>query len=88
MKKSRLPKTDSVKKLAEFWDSHDLTDFKDELEEVTEPVFVRSNVIKVPLEAREAEAVERMANAKGVSPEELVRAWVVQKVARRNLPNP
>jgi hypothetical protein len=88
MKKSRLPKTDPVKKLAEFWDSHDLTDFKDELEEVTEPVFVRSNVIKVPLEAREAEAVERMANAKGVSPEELVRAWVVQKVARRNLPNP
>jgi hypothetical protein len=88
MKKSRLPKTDSVKKLAEFWDSHDLTDFKDELEEVTEPVFVRSNVIKVPLEAHEAEAVERMANAKGVSPEELVRAWVVQKVARRNLPNP
>jgi hypothetical protein len=88
MKKSRLPKTDPVKKLAEFWDSHDLTDFKDELEEVTEPVFVRSNVIKVPLEAHEAEAVERMANAKGVSPEELVRAWVVQKVARRNLPNP
>jgi hypothetical protein len=22
-----------------FWDTHDLTDFEDELEEVTEPVF-------------------------------------------------
>ena len=84
MKKSRLPRTDSIKKLAEFWDSHDLTDFEDELEEVTEPVFVRRTAIKVPLEAHEAEAVERMARAKGISREQLVRAWVVQKVARRN----
>ena len=84
MKKSKLPKTDSIQKLAEFWDTHDLTDFEDELEEVTEPVFVRKSAIKVPLEAHEAEAVERMARAKGISREQLVRAWVVQKVARRN----
>jgi pyrroloquinoline quinone (PQQ) biosynthesis protein C len=84
MKKSRLPKTDSIKTLAAFWDSHDLTDFAEELEEVTEPVFVRHTAIKVPLEAHEAEAVERMAEAKGVSREELIRAWVLQKVARRN----
>ena len=83
MKKSRLPKTDSIKKLAQFWDSHDSTDFEDELEEIAEPVFVRTTAIKVPLEAHEAEAIERMAQANGVSPEQLVRAWVLQKVARR-----
>jgi hypothetical protein len=88
MKKSRLPKTDSIKKLAEFWDSHDLTDFEDVLEEVAEPVFVRSTAIKVPLEALEAEAVERMAQAKGISPEQLVRVWLLQKVARRNSARP
>jgi hypothetical protein len=88
MKKSRLPKTDSTKKLAEFWDTHDLTDFEDELEDVTEPVFARDTAIKVPLDADEAEAVERMARAKGVSREELVRAWVVQKVARRSSTRP
>lgn len=84
MKRAKLPKTDSIKKLAAFWDSHDVTDFAEELEEVTEPVFVRRTAIKVPLEAHEAEAVERMAEAKGVSREELIRAWVLQKVARRN----
>lgn len=83
MKKSRLPKTDSIKKLAEFWDSHDLTDFEDELEEVTEPVFARGNAIKVPLEPREVQAVEQMAQTKGISREELVRGWVRQKLARR-----
>ena len=41
MKKPRPPRTDSIQKLAEFWDTHDLTEFEDELEEVSEPVFVR-----------------------------------------------
>ena len=83
MKKSKLPKTDSIQKLAEFWDSHDLTDFEDELEEVTEPVFVRGTAIKVPLESSEVESVEQMAHAKGVSREELIRSWVVQKISRQ-----
>jgi hypothetical protein len=39
MKTPHLPKTDSIQELAHFWDKHDLTDFEDELEEVTEPVF-------------------------------------------------
>ena len=37
MKTQHLPKTDSIQELAQFWDTHDLTDFEDELEEVTEP---------------------------------------------------
>jgi hypothetical protein len=85
MKKSKLPKTDSIEKLAEFWDSHDLTDFEDELEEVDDPTSVRGargNAIKVPLQPRETKAVERMAKAKGVSREDLVRKWVLQKIAR------
>ena len=39
--KNQLPKTDSIDELAEFWDTHDLTDFEEELEEVPEPVFIR-----------------------------------------------
>ena len=84
MKKSKLPKTDSIEKLAEFWDTHDSTDFEDELEEVAEPVFVRHTAIRVHLEASETEAIEQWAQAKGVSREELIRGWVLQKLARRN----
>jgi predicted DNA binding CopG/RHH family protein len=84
MKKSKLPQTDSIQELAEFWDTHDLTDFEDELEEVAEPVFVRGTAIKVPLESGEVEAVEQMAQVKGVSREQLIRAWVLQKLTRRN----
>jgi hypothetical protein len=45
---------------------------------------VRGNAIKVKLEPRDAEAVQQMAQAKGVSQEELIRAWVLRKFARRN----
>ena len=39
MKRRKLPNTDSAEELARFWGTHDVTDFEDELEEVTEPVF-------------------------------------------------
>ena len=84
MKKSKLPKIDSIQKLAEFWDTHDLTDFDEELEEVVKPAFVRGAAIKVRLASNEAKAIAQLAHAKGVSQEELVRNWVLQKLARQN----
>ena len=41
MRSQRIPKTDSIDELARFWDAHDITDFEEELEEVTESVFAR-----------------------------------------------
>jgi predicted DNA binding CopG/RHH family protein len=84
MKKSKLPKIDSIQKLAEFWDSHGLTDFEGELEEVGEPVFARGGAIKVPLASRDIKAVKELAHAKGVSAAQLVRAWVLERIAHRN----
>jgi predicted DNA binding CopG/RHH family protein len=84
MKKSRPPRTDSIPELAEFWDTHDLTDFEDELEEVTEPVFARGTAVRVYLQSKEVKAVRKLAEAKGVSGEELIQQWVRQRLARPN----
>ena len=83
MTKRKLPTTDSIQELAKFWDRHDLTDFQDELEEIAEPVFVRATPIKVRLQFSEAKAVQKIAQSKGVSQEELIRQWVLQKLERR-----
>ena len=80
MKNRRLSETDSIKKLARFWDSHDLTDFEDDLEEVTEPVFVRRTVIPLNLESAEAKAVRKIAKTRGVADAELIRDWVREKI--------
>lgn len=81
MKKLKLPKTDSIQELAEFWDTHDLTDFENELEEVGEPAFERGPQIRVSLQNTELDAVNRIARAKGMSTEQLIRTWVLQKIS-------
>ena len=84
MKTRKLPKTDSIQKLAKFWDTHDSTDFEGELVEVTEPVFERVTPVKVRLQSDEAEAVRQMAQDKGLTQEQLIHEWVKQKLAHRN----
>lgn len=80
MKAEALPQTDSIQELTQFWDTHDATDFENDLEEVTEPVFERRTVIALDLESTEAEAVKRMAESKGVADAELIRGWCVRKL--------
>jgi len=41
MKRHKMPSSDSIRDLAAFWDTHDVTDFEDELEEVSTPAFAR-----------------------------------------------
>jgi hypothetical protein len=55
MNTRKLPQTASIQELAKFWDTHDLTDLEDEVEGVTEPVFVRGAPIKGHLQSGEAE---------------------------------
>ena len=81
MKSSALPKTDSIEELASFWDSHEITDFEDQLEEVTEPLFERGPVMILQLETAEIQAVEEIARARGVPHAELLREWVLEKLA-------
>jgi hypothetical protein len=78
MKTSRLPRTDSIQQLARFWETHDLTNFEDELEEVTQPVFDGDDSIRLHLPSRGAKAVHRLAQSKGVPQAELIRQWVLQ----------
>ena len=83
MKPTKLPKTDSIRELALFWDTHDLTEFDGDLVEVTDPVFVEEDSINLHLHSRDAKAVRRLAESKGLSEAELIGQWVSQKLRRR-----
>jgi hypothetical protein len=83
MKTEALPQTDSVQELAQFWDTHDLTDFDHELEEVNEPIFERRSVIALQLENDEAKAVRTLAEAKGIADVDLLRLWVREKIGTK-----
>ena len=77
---ANIPQTDSIQELARFWDTHDLTDFEDQLEEVVEPVFEPEAVINVVLGPDEIEALNELAKSKGVGSSDLIRQWVREKI--------
>jgi len=81
MNSKKLPQSDSIEELAKFWDTHDLTEFESELEEVTESVFDREWPITLHLGSDEAEAVRELARSKGVEDAELIREWVLEKLS-------
>jgi hypothetical protein len=80
MNSQRLPQTDSIQELANFWDTHDVTEFEDELEEMRERVFERDTDITVHLETDDANVLRAMAKSRGVADSELIREWVVEKI--------
>lgn len=80
MSRPKIPQTDSIQQLAQFWDTHDLTDFEDKLEEVTEPVFDRRAMIKIPLQPDEMKALKELAESMGVACADLIRQWVLERI--------
>ncbi len=79
MKNKSIPEIDSIQKLAQFWDKHDLTDFDHDLEEVVEPVFYSDTVMEVHLSSNEVEAVTKIANSQGVGVADLLHRWILEK---------
>lgn len=80
MNAARIPQTDSIEELARFWDTHDVTDFEGQLEEVVEPVFEREAVVSVRLPCKEAETLKELAHSKGLHDADLIRQWVLERV--------
>ncbi len=75
-----LPKTDSISELAEFWDTHDVTDFDEALEEVQGPVFQLREQLTIELPLADAQALHRLAADDGVTDSILVSRWVHEHV--------
>ncbi len=78
----KLPTTDSIQELATFWQTHDVTDFEDELEEAPGPVFQRGHVVGVPLSRDERRALRDAAAARGLDEAQLIHEWVKEKLHR------
>jgi predicted DNA binding CopG/RHH family protein len=80
MNSQRIPQTDSIQELAQFWDTHDLTDFGEQLEEVTEPVFAQETVVQIHFQPQDIEAVKQVARSRGIGYVDLIREWVLERV--------
>ena len=80
MNVQKIPQTDSIQELAHFWDSHDLTEFEEQLEEVAEPIFERETAIQIRLQPQQIEAVKEVARMRGINYVDLIQQWILEKV--------
>ena len=85
MKHKSIPQTDSIQELAEFWDTHDLTDFEGELEEIQDPVFQPG--VTIPLTPSDATVVNAIAKARGISPRALIQEWISEHIEESSKPS-
>ena len=80
MNNLKIPQTDSIKELTNFWDRHDLTDFEDQLEEVNEQVFEKQNIVRINLKPKEVAAVKELAKSREISYIDLIREWIIERI--------
>lgn len=83
-KKSRIPTFRTIEEEAEFWDTHDTTEFEDEFEDVTgevEIVGIRlPNAITVKLDEATLAALDERAAARDMGAATLAREWILERL--------
>jgi len=75
-----LLQTDSIQELAEFWEIHDLTEFENELEEVTEPIFTHDAIMEIHLSPDEVKTVKEIACLQDISVTDLLHHWIMEQI--------
>lgn len=80
---SKLPVFHSDREEAEFWDSHDSTEFLEDSTPV-DVTFIDTRPLKkqisLRLDAQTIEALKQVAHRKGIGYQTLIRMWVNERL--------
>ena len=77
----QLPRFKSLDELIEFFETHDMGEYGEQLPEVHFEVDLKKRVWLFALDEDLAVEVSRIARLKRMSPEKLIDAWVREKVS-------
>ena len=78
---TRIPEFKNREEEAEFWETHDTTEFEDEFKEVRVRVAQRlSHILAVRLDARTIDRLAEVGRAKGLGPSTLARMWLLERL--------
>jgi predicted DNA binding CopG/RHH family protein len=77
--KSRIPAFQTVQEEAEFWDTHDFTDYLDELKPV-KVKFALMSPVTIRFDQRTLRTLREQAQRKGMGTTTLIRMWVMERL--------
>ena len=80
--KHKLPTFARDEEAADWIDTHDTSEYMDELEEIHEPISVRrtSRAIDLQLNADCLKAIKRTAKRKGIPYQTLIQEWLIERL--------
>jgi len=79
--KSRIPRFKSREEEAEFWDTHDTTEFEDEFTEVKLDVArPLGHILAVRLDAKTMGRLGDIGRTKGLGASTLARMWLLERL--------
>lgn len=86
--KSKIPEFKTYEEEAEFWDTHSITDFEDETEDV-EIIFAlekpKEETLVLRLQKDTKDKLAKAAKKRGVSTSTLARVWLTEKLYSNNI---
>ena len=79
--KSKLPTFKSLQEMADFWDTHEFTDFAHEFTPVKNATIKLDKKTYLPVTLAMYEKLEKIAGSRGLSVDALIKQWVEEKLA-------
>jgi predicted DNA binding CopG/RHH family protein len=81
VKRSTVSRGKTYEEIGDFWDTHDLADFADQIRPATFEVHIKKRRFLVAVDPGILREVRRRAATRGLSPESLVNLWLKEKLA-------
>jgi len=79
-----LPRFSSDEEFAEWVETHDLSEYMDSFEVVTEKIKVRrtreKQSVGLDLNRRDLDAIKRLAKTRGIPYKTLIQKWLIEKL--------
>lgn len=83
MKVTKIPKFKTYAEEAKFWDTHDVTDYLDEMKFVDIEFLPRQKkeeTVTIRIEPKLKNRLERLARSYGINLSSLARMWIIEKL--------
>jgi hypothetical protein len=77
---SSISQAHSIAEMAEFWDTHDATDFDDQTYEVTMEFDLHTHHHYIAIDPDLLARLRELAQARGISLESLANLWLQERV--------
>lgn len=81
-KSKTLPKFESLDELVEFFDTHDMGEYWDEMPEASFDINIKKRKHLVAIDEEIIPKLNEIAKSKKVSSEKLINSWLKEKISK------